>query len=192
MVFAALVVFMGLVFALPLVRLWRRHRVLGLVVHKKDPVERVIGVALGSLMGALTVWSLVADRFVSWAVPAWVHVAGWGAIAGGLALIVLAQAQMGASWRIGIDSKPTELVTAGLYRWVRNPIYSAMALTLAGVAGVTPHPLPLLAAVAAVAAMALQTRREERHLLRLHGARYRTYASGVGRFIPFVGRLAGS
>jgi len=39
---------------------------------------------------------------------------------------------MGASWRVGIDDRPTQLVTGGLFSLSRNPIFSGMLLTLAG------------------------------------------------------------
>ena len=45
-------------------------------------------------------------------------------------LTVLAQLQMGASWRVGIDDRPTELVTGGLFRVVRNPIFTALLVFL--------------------------------------------------------------
>jgi hypothetical protein len=40
---------------------------------------------------------------------------GWTLMAAGLALVVAAQAQMGASWRIGIDDRPTALRTGGVF-----------------------------------------------------------------------------
>jgi len=38
--------------------------------------------------------------------------------------------------------------------------------------------------------IAIQVRLEEATLLRVHGLGYRAYASRVGRFVPFIGRLA--
>jgi len=123
------------------------------------------------------------------AAPPAVAVAGWALVGASLALLVTAQTQMGAAWRIGIDERATPLVTHGLYRLVRNPIYSAMDLVLAGAVLVAPSPWSLAAAVAVAVALALQTRLEERHLVALHGDRYLAYAARVGRFVPRVGRL---
>src|SRR5262245_2501575 len=51
----------------------------------------------------------------------------------GISVTVVAQWNMGRSWRIGVDpGERTELVRTGLYRQVRNPIYSGMALFAAG------------------------------------------------------------
>jgi protein-S-isoprenylcysteine O-methyltransferase Ste14 len=189
MLFVALLSFIALVFVFPLLRLWRTHRVFGLVLNRQQPIDRLLGLSLFATMGLLALWSLGFERFALWRSPDWMHGAGWALIASGLVLMIVAQAQMGGSWRIGIDRQPTELVTSGLYRVVRNPIYSALGLVLVGVVAVTPHPLPLSLAALAVAAVSLQARREERHLLALHGERYRIYANGVGRFVPGVGRL---
>jgi len=51
---------------------------------------------------------------------------GLGVVAAlaGIALVVAGQADMGVSWRIGVDqTERTELVTTGLFRWTRNPIF---------------------------------------------------------------------
>lgn len=43
----------------------------------------------------------------------------------GIALVLAAQAAMGASWRIGVDeTERTELVTHGLFGRVRNPAFT--------------------------------------------------------------------
>ena len=53
---------------------------------------------------------------------------------GGIAFLAVAQLHIGASWRIGIDAdaKPG-LVTDGLYRYSRNPIYLGLLTTLVGI-----------------------------------------------------------
>jgi protein-S-isoprenylcysteine O-methyltransferase Ste14 len=124
-----------------------------------------------------------------WAAPRALTVAGWALVAAALALLVTAQAQMGAAWRIGIDERRTALVTHGLYRLVRNPIYSAMGLVLLGVVLVAPSLWSIAATVGVLVALSLQTRLEERHLGALHGDAYRGYAARVGRFVPGLGRI---
>ncbi len=123
------------------------------------------------------------------ALPARVAVAGWVLTALAFVVLVTAQAQMGAAWRIGIDERATSLVTHGLYRLVRNPIYTAMTLVLLGIVLVAPSPWTLAAALAVTVALMAQTRLEEQHLLSLHGPTYRAYASRVGRFFPGIGRF---
>jgi protein-S-isoprenylcysteine O-methyltransferase Ste14 len=116
---------------------------------------------------------------------------GTGAAAAGLGIVAAAQRQMGSSFRIGIDEAPTPLVEAGLFRWVRNPIYSGLLLMLAGVVLIAPGVWSAALWIAAAGAIAWHTRLEERHLLALHGESYRRYAERTGRFVPGVGRGVG-
>src|SRR5215831_958754 len=96
---------------------------------------------------------------------------------------------MGSSWRIGIDRRTTELVTSGLYGVVRNPIYSGMVVMLLGFVLITPAVWTATSFLLALVVLGIQARLEEKHLLELHGATYRAYASTVGRFAPRIGRI---
>ena len=120
-----------------------------------------------------------------------VRAVGVLALLAGAWLTVLAQMQMGVSWRIGVDpAERTALVTRGVFGLVRNPIFSGMLLALAGLALLVPNALSFLGAGLVWIGLELHVRRvEEPHLLRTHGDRYRDYARSVGRFLPWLGRL---
>jgi len=95
----------------------------------------------------------------------WVQVAGIAVATAGIAATVYAQLAMGDSWRIGVDEQETTTL-------------------------VTPNLMAFAGFILLVATIELQVRLvEEPHLLRTHGAAYRTYAAGVGRFIPRVGLI---
>ena len=112
------------------------------------------------------------------------------AVAGVLATFAT-QLAMGTNWRIGVDeTERTDLVTAGPFALVRNPIFTAMATTGLGLALMVPNLVSLLGFVLLVVALELQVRVvEEPYLLRAHGQSYSAYAAAVGRFLPGLGRL---
>jgi len=120
-----------------------------------------------------------------------VQVLGVALAAAGIATAFWAQMAMGASWRIGIDeNERTALVTTGPFRWVRNPIFTAVLVALLGLALMVPNPVALLGWAVALTGIETQVRRiEEPHLHRLHGEPYTRYAAKVGRFLPGLGRL---
>jgi protein-S-isoprenylcysteine O-methyltransferase Ste14 len=120
-----------------------------------------------------------------------IHVAGLALCALGIGGTFVAQMQMGASWRIGVDAEErTELVTAGVFSLVRNPIYTAMFAAWIGFALLVPTWVSLLAVPLVLVGLELQVRLvEEPHLLRTHGRDYRAYAARVGRFVPGIGVL---
>ena len=108
----------------------------------------------------------------------------------GVGLTVAAQLSMGDSWRIGVDeTETTSLVTGGPFAMARNPIFSAMIVTAAGLVAMVPNVLAVAGLVALAVALEVQVRLvEEPYLRRTHGNAYREYASRVGRFAPFLGR----
>jgi protein-S-isoprenylcysteine O-methyltransferase Ste14 len=120
------------------------------------------------------------------------HAIGLVVCAIGLAGCLWAQLAMGESWRIGVaEDERTELVTRGIYARVRNPIFTFMVVSAAGLLLLVPNALSLAALVLTLVCVELQVRRvEEPYLRRVHGAAYADYAARVGRFVPGIGRLA--
>lgn len=121
----------------------------------------------------------------------WLHVAGIALAVTGIVLTVAAQYSMGNSWRIGVDpNERTGLVTDGAFRVVRNPVFSAMAITAAGLAMIIPNLVSIIGLASLIAALEIQVRLvEEPYLLRTHPDQYRTYARSVGRFTPGIGYI---
>jgi protein-S-isoprenylcysteine O-methyltransferase Ste14 len=179
----------------PTWRTWRLAGVFPVVFHREaETAQRVIGALLGLFLAGLAVWSLLCamlepGRLGIWQLAAGWHATGWLLFLGGLVITLVAQSQMGASWRVGIDDRPTQLVTGGLFALSRNPIFLGMFLSLAAVVLITPAPWTVAGFAIAVVLISLQVRLEERNLVRMHGPEYATYAARVGRFVPWLGRL---
>jgi protein-S-isoprenylcysteine O-methyltransferase Ste14 len=110
----------------------------------------------------------------------------------GIALTVLAELQMGDSWRVGVDpAETTSLVQHGLFGAIRNPIYSGMLLYALGLFLLVPSLGSAAAGIVLASGIELQVRGvEEPYLARRHGESYRIYARAAGRFVPWIGRLA--
>jgi protein-S-isoprenylcysteine O-methyltransferase Ste14 len=162
----------------------------GFVAHReRGPVAKAAGAALTLGLLSVVAGTVLADGR-RWDALA---VAGTAAMLGGLLVTLTAQRAMGESWRIGVDpDERTELVTAGLFGRIRNPIFTGMLLFAAGSALAVPTPVTVLGLLAAAAGIAAQVRLvEEPHLRRQHGAAYESYARATGRFLPrATGRAA--
>jgi protein-S-isoprenylcysteine O-methyltransferase Ste14 len=192
---AAVLAYLCVALVWPTWRTWRRTRVFPVVFHREaETAQRVVGALMGLFLAGLAVWGLLCaalepDRLGIWQLAVKWHAIGWLLFLGGLVVTLVAQVQMGASWRVGIDDRPTLLVTGGLFAFSRNPIFAGMFLSLAGVVLISPAPWTLIGSAVAVILVSLQVRLEERNLVRMHGHAYATYAAQVGRFVPWLGKL---
>ena len=109
---------------------------------------------------------------------------GWGLLLLALGWLLVAQAQMGVAWRVGIDARqPTPLVQHGLFSRSRNPIFLSMRVALLGLVLVAPSAATLVLLVAGELLMQVQVRLEEQHLSGLHGERYAAYCHRVRRWL---------
>jgi len=147
-----------------------------------------LGLLLAALapVGALSGWPGAAILLSNAAA----HLAGAVFAVVGTVGAVASQFSMGDSWRVGVDeSETTELVTSGLFSWVRNPIFSFMGLSLLGLLLMVPNSLAVLACLLLVVGIQIQVRVvEEPYLERTHGQAYARYCRSVGRFLPRLGR----
>jgi protein-S-isoprenylcysteine O-methyltransferase Ste14 len=148
---------------------------LGLALGASAPVATLLGWPGGDLLFAVDA----------------AHLSGAGLVAAGIVGGLASQLTMGNSWRIGVDEcETTELVTQGLFEWVRNPIFSFILISGVGIVLLVPSALSFLALASTFVGIEIQVRAvEEPYLAKIHGTVYRAYASRVGRFVPWLGRL---
>jgi len=112
----------------------------------------------------------------------------WAAV--GLGLLCLALSidcwlRMGKNWRMAVTpDQQTELVTTGLYGYVRHPIYSLSILLMLCTVFVVPTVPVVVMAVVHIALMVFKAHIEERFLSERHGATYLRYLERTGRFVP--------
>lgn len=105
----------------------------------------------------------------------------------GLSFCLYAQIKMGSAWRVGIDEKvKTDLVTTGLYKYIRNPTYLGLFILNVGVWLIWPTWTIFLLNFIFVLFLDIQVRCEEDYLLSLHGIKYTEYKESTKRYIPFV------
>jgi protein-S-isoprenylcysteine O-methyltransferase Ste14 len=193
---ATILVFALAVFVLPVLRMRASAGITGIVVHRAPTsIQRLVSAVGGAYAVAALGWSVAYARLGPGALgvrptPAPLLALAIALLATSLLIMMVAQRQMGASWRVGIERARTDLVTGGLYRLVRNPIYTALLFTIAGFALLTLSPWTVLGAGQGVVMVLLQARLEEEHLFATHGDEYRAYAARVGRFWPGIGRIA--
>jgi protein-S-isoprenylcysteine O-methyltransferase Ste14 len=93
--------------------------------------------------------------------------------------------KMGKSWRMGIDpNERTHLVVSGPYAYVRHPIYALSSLLMIASVVAVPTILTIVLGCIHLVFLQWEARREEQHLVSVHGESYTQYMSSVGRFLP--------
>jgi protein-S-isoprenylcysteine O-methyltransferase Ste14 len=102
----------------------------------------------------------------------------------GLMLVLWSLISFGRSFRVGIDTDhPDQLVTAGIFRYSRNPIYVAFAFALIGEFLIFANWILLAYLVAATWLFHRQVLREEEYLRTRYGQEYADYCSRVRRYL---------
>jgi len=169
-----------------------QRRRYGAAQHLRDAFAVALFVLLlaQSLIAALAPESLPLAQADRRAAAPLRHALGVLLMLAGIVLLVTAQLQLGASWRIGIDetAKPG-LVTSGRYALCRNPIFLALLVIVAGYMLLIPTLLSAALLAGAYIGTRQQIAAEEAYLVRTYGDQYRTYARRVGRLVPGIGKL---
>ncbi len=94
------------------------------------------------------------------------------------------QYQMSGSWRIGIDyEEKTELVSRGLFRYSRNPIFLGVLISYLSTFLIIPNALSFTIMTVTFVTIQTQVRLEEEYLDSVQGQRYADYKSRVRRWI---------
>ena len=187
------IIYFGLAFVLKSIIVARRIGKNPLVLPKDDSAFGLIGLYFKLTLIAMFIYVL-AYAFS----PTWhdnflpiisldnltAKYIGLGLLTVALAWTIIAQGHMKNSWRIGIDTETkTELVTTGLFRLSRNPIFFGMILSLVGLFLTTPNALTGLFLILGYILIQIQIRLEEEFLTKEHGQNYISYRLKVRRLI---------
>jgi protein-S-isoprenylcysteine O-methyltransferase Ste14 len=173
-------------------RVWKQTGVIPVTFRAGDNAHDFIGrhfVLLFVLILAVVAVYSFSPSFYQFSLPVvWMEkpsakMIGSAILMLSLAWTVVAQVQMGESWRIGIDREHrTPLMMSGVFSFSRNPIYVGMKLTLVGLFLVIPNAITLLTMVLGFVLIGVQVRLEEEFLTNTHGEVYLKYRSQVGRW----------
>ncbi len=159
-------------------------------------MRSVVGAAAASIAFAIvapgTVVGLVPWLLARWypepGLPAAIRPVGWVLVVPGL--VVLADSFISFVRARGSPAPPVpteHLVVAGFYRWVRNPMYVAIVVTLIGEALIYSRVVLIVyAALVWLAFHLFVLLYEEPSLARRFGAEYEDYRLRVGRWLPRI------
>ena len=172
---------------------WKRTGINPYKLGKADNAHNFVGrlfrLALVAITLVIILHSISNEAYhyltpIRWLEHPLLVLIGLGLLLVSLVWTLLAQAQMGNSWRIGIDAdNKTQLVTHGVFGISRNPIFLGMRLTLLGFFLILPNAVTLTTFVLGNALMQIQVRLEEEYLSRIHGEDYRRYRQQTRRWL---------
>ena len=82
--------------------------------------------------------------------------------------------------------RTTSLVTTGVYRYIRHPLYSSLLFLAWGIFFKDPSWLGAALAIAATAALFAMAKADEAECIRFFGPEYAQYMKTSERFVPFL------
>ena len=167
----------------------RRSRIVKVATSHKITLET--GLLVLAWVGFLVPLVWVASRafqFAEYSLDAGPLVAGAVCLAIGLWLFYRSHADLGTNWSVTLEVREEHrLITQGVYRQIRHPMYLAIALYSIGQALVIPNwvagPSNL---IAFAILLALRLSAEERMMIEEFGGEYAAYSARTKRLIPGV------
>jgi protein-S-isoprenylcysteine O-methyltransferase Ste14 len=163
---------------------------------KRVPARRVAnrGLEIVLLSISATGLGVIPAAYAATGIPAFANhpLHAWQIVAGGLtflaSLVLFRQthAALGRNWSVTLEVRENHaLITDGIYRYVRHPMYSAFWLWAIAQAFLLPNWVAGFSGIAGFGTLYLfRVRREEQMMLDAFGSRYAEYAERTGRILP--------
>lgn len=133
------------------------------------------------LLNLVIILPIVSEKMV-------IQILGTGVCLVGIAISLIARMQLGINWSHAADyqiKKNHQLITTGIYSFVRHPIYLGLALSWIGAEMVAGSWL-WLSFLALFVAFYVQGKREEKIHLAHFGKEYQDYMRKTKMLIPWV------
>jgi len=153
-----------------------------------DAKQKLVKLVKLAILAAILIQTAVPfDVFPISADPAGLRIAGLVIFTLGLATAILGRYQLGANWsdiEEGKIASRHQVVSHGIYGYIRHPIYTGDILLLLGLE-LALNSWLVLGLVLLVPVVVMQTLKEEKKLMHMLQD-YDKYAERTKRFIPFV------
>ena len=160
------------------------------VVRRIDGLEKglLAVVALGSLLFPVLYLFTPVLWFADYRLPVFVPWAGAAVMLVALWLFRRSHADLGRQWSISLEVRENHrLITHGVYRSIRHPMYLAIWLWSLAQALLLENWLAGYGALVSFAPMYfIRTPREEALMCEVFGDEYREYMARTGRALPFL------
>ena len=135
---------------------------------------------------AICGWDFVR-RFQDEWTPSWVAVVGALMVVAGTTNNVVCQVTMGRSYSATLLTREGhQLITRGMYGYVRHPIYLGVICVITGIALFTTSLLGLIVLWGVIPFILRRIRLEEQMLLDEFGAEYEAYRARTTKLVPFL------
>lgn len=191
--FAYLLIYFTIAFVIPTYRVWKRTGVNPVTFsgahNAHDYIGKLFKIVMVGLLGVVLIYTFFPNIYsflipVFWLEYPFIRFIGMILMLLSLGWTVIAQIQMGNSWRIGIDEeKQTALVQTGLFRYSRNPIFLGMIVTIFGFFLTIPNAFTLVISLIGFVLIQIQVRLEEEFLSKTHGVKYKDFQEQVRRWL---------
>jgi protein-S-isoprenylcysteine O-methyltransferase Ste14 len=168
----------------------RKVRKNAIATNQRDKTELLLlGISLTGL-GVVPIIYVVTG-FPAFAERAFIPALAWLGVATGLFSLWLfwrTHKDLGRNWSVSLEVRDKhELITGGVYRYVRHPMYSAFFLWAAAQFLLLPNWVAGLSGVVGFGTLYLfRVGREERLMLDAFGEQYRTYMERTARVVPWI------
>lgn len=137
-----------------------------------------------AIQGVLLVGLISLSGRDDWPTPPWLHVVGVGLVVAGLVVVAVGGTRLGQLLTpTPVPKDGGTLVTDGLYRWVRHPIYTGVLLIVGGLVAPSGRWLTLALGGLTVAFFFAKSAWEEDRLLEQYPG-YGDYKRATPRFFP--------
>lgn len=119
----------------------------------------------------------------------YVEILGLMTVAVGISISVAARISLDVNWTHAVDyqiKKNHELITHGIYKFIRHPIYAGLIFAYTGFEIILQSYSFVLIFIILTIIAYLQGKREEKILLKHFGEKYKNYMKKTKMFFPYI------
>ncbi len=168
----------------------RKAKKAGVVASKRDAQElTLLGISLSGLGIIPAIY--VANKFGGFGERSFIPALAWIGLVlalGALWLFHRTHKQLGRNWSVSLELRDKhELIVAGVYRYVRHPMYSAFFLWAVAQALLLPNWIAGFSGLVGFGILFFfRVGREEQLMIEAFGDQYRHYMARTARVLPFI------